>query len=186
MFQLGEMWQKATDRFTSALKAITLDHSYIHEGHGFRALWKSESIAAAATEVASITTPNNGKYVHMRPAIFASTANLLEVTIIEGAVVTGGTTVANVNQNRNSALTSAAVVKKGVTIGTPGTTTIGLYTVGSGGVPAAPKSGGSTGESNELVLKPNTTYSIALSNIGSVTATIAYASLFWYDTDTGV
>ena len=52
--------------------------------------------------------------------------------------------------------------------------------------PSAPKGAGSAGADNEIVLKKNTTYTIALKNNGSVTATLAYSTLFWYEEDKGV
>jgi len=181
MFQIEEFWQKSMDALTSTLRTITMDHAYIHEGKAFRTNWKTASLAAGATETTVITTGPTTKYVHLRPAVFASTANLAEVTITEGATVTGGTALTVVNQNRNSALTTTAIVKQGVTISVAGTLEVGKYSIGSGGIPSAPKSGGSVGADNEIVLKPSTAYTIEIKNVGSTTATVVYANLFWYE-----
>jgi len=181
MFQIGEMWQKSMDALTKTLRTISMDHSYIHDGKAFRVNFKTESLAATATETASFTTGPSAKYVHMRPALFTSTANLIEVVILEGATVTGGSALSAINQNRNSATVATASAKKGVTVSVAGTVEVGRYLIGSGGVPSAPKSGGSAGADNEIVFKPSTTYTIAITNVGSVTATIGYAGLFWYE-----
>ena len=119
------------------MPSITTDHAYIHDGRAFRASWVSDSIAAGAVEYASITT-SPSLFTHMRPASFASTANLLEVTIMGNATVSGGTIISNINQNLNVNTISEAVVKKNVSITTSGNITIGLYGIGSDGVPLRP------------------------------------------------
>lgn len=183
---VGVLLKKAADRFTDAIRVISNDEASIQEGMGFRVSGYTAAIAPTAKHVVAITTGNSGKYVHMRPAIFASISNLLEVVIMEGAVVTGGTPVVPVNQNRNSAVLPTSAVLDGVTISEAGTVEVGKYLIGSGGAPATPKSGGSVGADNEIILKPNTTYSITLTNIGTVTDTIAYWNLFWHEQLIGV
>jgi len=53
------------------------------------------------------------------------------------------------------------------------------FSAGSGG--NSTKSGGSTGADDEYVLQPETTYVFAFTNIGTVTASTGYVSLFFYE-----
>jgi hypothetical protein len=186
MFSIGERISAAVESFTSAFKMVTTDHAYIHAGIAYRVMGKTVSLAAGAKANVALTTPaDTVGYAHMRPAAFASTANILEVRVTEGETITGGSVITPVNQNRNSSRVSAVVAKSGVTV-TPAGLNVGTYSIGSGGAPSVPRSGGGFGQDNEILLKPATTYVFEFENIGSSTATVAYYNLFWYEEKRGV
>lgn len=186
MFSIGERIAAAVESFTAAFKFITTDHAYIHDGIAYRVMGKTVSLAAGAKANVAITTPaSSSGYIHMRPASFASTANLLEIRVTEGESVTGGTAITPMNQNRNSSRASTAVVKTATTVTIAGTN-VGTYMVGAGGVPSAPRSGGGSGQDNEILLKPATTYVFEFENVGSTTETVAYYNFFWYEEKRGV
>lgn len=186
MFSIGERISAAVESFTSAFKMITTDHAYIHDGIAYRVMGKTGSLAAGAKANVALTTPaGTVSYVHMRPAAFASTANLLEVRVTEGETVTGGTAITPANQNRNASRASTVVVKSGVTV-TPAGLNVGTYSIGSGGAPSVPQSGSGFGQDNEILLKPATTYVFEFENTGSTTATVAYYNLFWYEEKRGI
>lgn len=179
---LYQIAQYENERLTHANKIITTDHAYIHDGIAYRCSDVSASISAGSSYFYSMQTPASGTYVHMRPAAFASTANLLEIIITEDSTISGGTELPILNQNRFYKDTlSQCSVKKGVTVTASGTDIVGLYIIGSGGSASAPKAGGSSGSDNEILLLSNTVYSIEMKNIGSSTATVAYLNLFWYE-----
>ena len=172
-----------TDRLTDGLLNISTDHNYIHRGRAFTLSGKSGSVAAGAATTLSFRTPGATKYVHWRPAVWSSTANLGELRIAQGSTFTGGSAATPYNRNHNSSRVSETVIKTGVTLSAEGT--IKYYdTVGTGGTPTT-RSGGGGGEANEIVMLPNTEYTLTFSNIGTTTATVFYWQLFWYEEDEG-
>lgn len=170
------------DRFTTFGVGITGDHHYIHEGKGYVVCGKTGSIAAGASESISLKTPPrlSGKMVHFRPTTYSSTANALAIEIIQNAVTTGGTKVTPRNMNGNRKSQSLVEVFTGATVSVQGNEgTIFIDSVGSGGT--SNRGGGSGGADEERVLKPDTTYQITFTNIGSTTATVGYYTIFWYE-----
>lgn len=172
-----------TDRLTNATLSMSTDHNYIHRWKAFTLSGKSGSVAAGASTTISFRTPAT-KYAHWRPAVWSSTANLGELRIAQGSTFSGGSAATAYNRNHNATTTSGVVIKTGVTLTVEGT--VKYYgTVGTGGTPTT-RSGGGGGENHELVLKPDTEYTLTFSNIGSATATVFYWQLFWYEEDEGV
>lgn len=170
------------DLVTGFLTYISGDHRYIHEGRAYTYLGNTGSLAAGSgTYSIAITTPvdTSGIRLHFRPVKFSATANLMLMTVAEGSTVTGGTAATPINRNRNSANTSKATLLYGVTVSAPGST-VAQAAIGGGSNPAN-AIGGGNGASEELVLKPNTTYSIKIDNIGSTTASTGYFEVFWYE-----
>jgi hypothetical protein len=173
---------KAAERFTMGQPCISTDHEYIHDGFGFRLVGVTPSISAGSTYDIRIVTPAAAVgYVHFRPALFASSANLAQITLTEAGTSTGGSAATPLNQNRNSSKTPNVGCTVGVT-GTPGTPVIDLVNVGSGGSPSATRGGGGGGgENDEVVLKAGTVYILRIANIGSTTATVVSYNVFWYE-----
>ena len=162
---------------------ISSDHAYIHSGLAYIVCGTTGSIAAAGVEHISFKTPPiiNGKAIHFRPTTFSSTANILSVTMVEGAVMTGGTKAVPQNLNRFVPNNSKVEVYTGATLTTAGNKgTIFLDSVGSGGGNNN-RSGGSGGADEERLLKPDTMYSITFTNIGASDATVGRFTLFWYE-----
>jgi len=171
------------DKFTGYQVAMTTDHTYIHQGKGFTISGTTGSLAASATYAISFVTPVD-KIVHMRPSAFSSTANSLQGRIAEGSAMSSGTVTAGKNRNRNSDRVSKVVCAVGATLSTEGAV-LEYGQVGSGSNASNTAGGGSDGSSQEWVLKPNTTYSIRFENVGTVTATVGYFNIFWYEEDRG-
>jgi hypothetical protein len=116
----------------------------------------------------------------LRPTRIASRASSASVTIIEGAVTTGGTKAIPQNLNRNKPNASLVDVFTGATISVAGIGgTIYYSEVGSGG--PSDRAGGGDGSNEERVLKPDTTYSITFTNTGTPTASVSSYTLFWYE-----
>ena len=170
------------DHLTGSEVSISQDHTYIHQGKAYELSYYTASLAAAATEYLSFTTPQllGGKVIHFRPTSLSSYANAASITITEGAVMTGGTAATPRNCDRMKPDASLVTVATAATLSTAGIAIIYNDSVGSGG--ARNRSGGAGGGAeNERILKPETTYSIAFKNIGASTATVIYYDIFWYE-----
>lgn len=181
MFQIGEFWNKHSDFITKSFRMITVSHSMVHDGKLFRAISATPSLDPAASYVFSFTTGNTGKYAHMTPVLVSSTDNIINVVIKEGATITGGSLVGALNFNRNASTAPIVTIKKGVTVSVEGSVTLADYTVGEGGNPAN-STGGTVESGVEFVLKPNTTYTLSVTNIGTIAETVARVTLQWYET----
>lgn len=170
------------DLFTGFITQITGDHRYIHEGKAFSYIGNTGALTAGSgTYSLSILTPVDTSKIkiHFRPSKLCATANTMLLTVADGSTVTGGTAAIPLNRNRNSTNVSKVVLTAGVTVSVAGTT-IEQDAVGGGTNPST-NQGGAAGANQEIVLKPGTTYSIKIDNIGSVTASTGYFELFWYE-----
>jgi len=173
------------ERFTHFVTVIQSDHAYIHEGLGYIINVTTPSISAAGSYNITITTPAaTAGFIHWRPTNTGTTANMVLVEFYEGGTTTGGTAVSPINKNRNVSRNSIVSVSQGATI-TP-TTLLDIYTVGAAGGTQSRSGGGSVGSLEEIVLKPSTTYTVRMTNIGTSTATTAYLTAFWYEETMGV
>jgi len=171
------------DKFTGYQVFITGDHTYIHQGKGFSISGTTGSVAAAGTYSISFVTPSD-KWVHMRPVSFSSTANTLQCRLSEGSTMSSGTTTIAKNRNRNSGKLSKVTVAVGATLSAEGNI-MEYGQAGSGANPANSAGGTGDGSNLEWVLAPNSTYSIRFENVGTVTATVGYYNIFWYEEDRG-
>ena len=180
----------AFERFTKFLSVIQSDHAYIHAGLAFSYIGTTGTLAAAATTSIEFTTPTvaSGKYIHFRPTFLSSSANYMTMSMNEGSTTTGGGSVlTNIkNRNRNSATASSMqTLKTAVTVSVSGGQIDTLATGVAGG--ASQNGGGQSGGANEeLILIPNTKYTITFANSGTVTSTVGIYKLFWYEEGTGV
>jgi len=166
-----------TDRFTGFDVGITGDHSYIHEGKAFSVPIAIGSISAAYK--VSFTTPAT-KYVHWRPAKVTTSAAYVALVLYEGDAYTSGTAVTPINRNRNSLAVSGMSMVKNSTV-TPAGTIVDIDGVGISGNPVS-QGGGAGGAEHELVLKPNTKYTMLLT---PTAATVVNFTPFWYEEDVG-
>ncbi len=173
------------DRFTGFPVVVQSDHSYIHNGIGFNLSGTTGSLAAASTWSISFTTPGNSKYIHLRPTGLSSTANTLQCRIAESSIMSSGSVATPINRNRNSKNVSLVTIATGATLTSEGSNILQYAQVGAGTNAGNATGGGADGSSEEWVLKPNTTYSIRFENVGSVTATVGYFNLFWYEESAG-
>ncbi len=168
------------DALTGMNPGISGDHHYIHLGLGYVLSGQTGSIAAAGVEHISFKTPVASLGVmHFRPARFSSRANSMSLSIIEDAVMTGGTAATPRNRNRLAGDKSKVVAATGATLSVAGLRTIYTDEVGTGG--ASNRGGGGGSSDEEIILKPDTTYCITFTNTGSSTATVGTYTLFWYE-----
>ena len=172
-----EILEEIQEGLTKYAGVISSDHAYVHKGLALTAVVSAGSISSAYN--ISFKTPATwaGKYIHWRPSGIQTSANYCGVIMTEGESFTGGTAVVPINRNRNSSITTKMQsFAKGTTC-TPAGTVVSQFGIGTAGVPST-TAGGGTGADQELLLKPDTTYNIALSPAG---ATIVTLELFWYE-----
>jgi len=174
------MLSLAHEHVTKFITTISSDHAYIHDSIAFTISGKTTSIAAAGTYVISFITPAT-KYIHWRPAFIGSSANILEARLSESAVCSGGDSVTPYNRNRAKPRTSGMRAYTAASETTEGAI-LDYYIAGASGA-GINKTGGVAGADEELVLKLDTMYEFRIENIGTVTATIGYYRLFWYEED---
>lgn len=172
------------EKFTGFLSTISSDHNYIHAGKGF-SLINTATINDGVTLKFSFTTPNvradsTKKYIHWRPAGISTSAAGLGYRLYEASTnISGGSVVTPVNRNRDSSKKSQMTIYQGATA-TEGTL-IQSMNFGTSGNPVA-ASGGSGGADHELVLAPNTAYTISLVNLGGANSSVTW-DFFWYEED---
>jgi len=178
--RVADILETARDPLAGFLAVSDNDHKYIHLGKGFSLVGTTGSLAEDAKWYVSFRTPpaSSGKYVHLRPAVLASSANLLVVTLLEGAAFTAGDAAVPLNLNRNSPLVPSSVLTTNATSVSGGTSILLLQ---AGEKSGSQGTGGGVGAAMERVLKPDTDYVYKFHNAGTVTATIGYFDLFWYE-----
>jgi hypothetical protein len=169
------------DEFTGAVKAMTADHSYIHDGLLFETFHKA-SVASSGVMNVSILTPAAG-YIHLRPSAVSTSGDLVTIAFYEGTTMTVGTGLTAYNHNRNSTKAPTVVVKHTPTITADGTL-LGQSFIGGGTGVGGSRSGGERGEVNEWVLKPSTQYLLRITN-GSSAANVIQANVLWYEESRG-
>lgn len=171
------------DAMTDAITVIEYEH---HEHHGGSAYAVQNNTAAGTSCILAFKTPAGTKRAHM--VYEFSAESKAHVTVYEGRTWTTdtGTVVAPKNQNRGSANTSMLLEDKSAT---PDWTAGGVLQdptgQGDGSVISliytytSKQVGASEGKRNELVLKPDTTYSFELaSDDGSKGLQLR---LYWYE-----
>lgn len=175
------------EKLTSYIGTISSDHAYIHKGIAFSVVGLTGSITAGGTYKIAFKTPkadaldNEGQnYIHWRPSDVGGTATGVTAELYEWSSATG-TDVIPFCRNRNISKKSkmqqfliAATVTEG--------TRIAIINSGTAGAGAANKGGGG-GAEHELLLKPDTVYSITLTNRSGSTATLISYELYWYEED---
>lgn len=154
----------ASDKISGALGTIDITHKKIHSGRMYAC-----SLTGTNASNFEITTPA-GFHAHFEADL--ATSAVATATFAEGSTVTGGSDAVVYNMDRGSALTSGVVIKSGVTISAAGTILQNVRT-GSGTNPVS-ITGGTAGSRHEWILKPSTTYAIALTITGTWTLNIYF------------
>ena len=116
--RLTEIFEQSQESLTGFQTMISSDHNYIHQKKGFSISTNTGSLASAATYKFALTTPaaSTGKYIHLRPTTFVSSANLMLLQIHEATTFTGGTLLSADNHFREADPEVAdSVFKYGVT-----------------------------------------------------------------------
>ena len=177
MYLLKGLPNSMQEQFTGALRAITTEHGYIHQGIAY-IMREILTVTTTASSYIDFTTPAD-KTIHFRPSSFASNGDNITIEIFEDASVTGGTTYAAKNRNRNSNNTSQVSITINPTVNTEGNIIDKFYVGGGSGI-SDTTSGAITGNVDEWVLKPDTTYLIKITNNGASDSNV-FVNLFWYE-----
>ncbi|HQB84996.1 MAG TPA: hypothetical protein PLZ69_00980 [Candidatus Pacearchaeota archaeon] len=147
----------SNDLLSGCLGTIDITHKKIHDSNMYIC-----SMTGTNASNFQITTPA-GFYANFEAELATSAAS--SGTFQEGAKVTGGSDATIYNLDRGSANTSGVTIKYGVTISVAGTT-IQNFITGAGSKPSN-ITGGSSSSRHEWILKPSTTYAIALTITGT-------------------
>lgn len=170
----GSLSPVGVDRATNSLQVIDYPHHEIHAGDHY--FYKDcFTLASAGTQDFLITTPNTTKWTHLSFEIDSSA--ITAVDLYEGADRTGTTLQTIKNNNRNSTNTSGDTLHKGTSAGTTDGTKIWCHKSGSS--VGASRTGVSSSQDSEIILKQNTKY---LMRATSGTAdNLVNISLSWYE-----
>ena len=104
------------DSTTKFLKQITGDHAYVHDGRGYEMTETVLSLAAGSDYKFSFTTPAyTDYYIHMRPPVISSSANVVRTEFFEDVTATGGDEIIPLNKKRGSSNQSTVTLRRGVT-----------------------------------------------------------------------
>ena len=149
----------AGDASTNALIAITYEHHEIHAGSHYL-IEDVVDLAINAVYDMQFTTPNTGKWSHFTFEL--NCENETEWYIYEGATIAlAGTTITPVNNNRNSANTSANTIA-GITNTSVANanldTAVAAATELAHGIVGSGQNGGLISRDREIILKQNTVY----------------------------
>jgi len=151
----GEIDQPRMDASTHAIETIGVPHHETHDGSHY---FIQGFLELDDTDVhrVKLVTPNTTKWAHF--VFDISSTGICATTFDEAATggMTGGASIIPLNNNRNSANTSALVFTSGVTVATSYTTRIENDKWGAQGFKQT--IGGGSGREDELMLKQNTTY----------------------------
>jgi len=148
-----------TDASTHSLQTVTYEHHEIHGGSHFFAEHGFDLSAADYMDVI-ITTPDTTKWSHITYELECEDETLWMI-YEGGTVLTAGTTVTAINNNRNSSKTAGTTVTyvQGENEATTATyTSTASATRLALGTVASFKAGGNTTRDHEIVLKQNETY----------------------------
>jgi len=139
------------DGSTEALNCIAYEHHEIHDGSHYY-IEGFTTLASGATLKVGLTTPNTSKWAHF--TWHFSSNGILITRLYEDAGISGGAVVTPLNNNRNSANTSALNIMQGVS--GAGGTIVSQTSVGGEGFKA--DFGGVSARQDELILKSGTDY----------------------------
>ena len=162
------------DASTHALLTIKNGHFETHEGdHYFVKTFLADAGGAASTTHFSFTTPDSEVQIHAK-ALLAPDADY-QIDIQEGAVVSGGTPVTGMNNDRNSENVALLQPVASPSVDTPGDV---IWSARNGGgknpVGVAP------GLNYEIIAKRNTTYVFELVKQGATSAVVDI-DFWWYE-----
>lgn len=169
------------ERVTDALLIIDSNHAQIHAGNAF-SLGEFFTIAAGAALDIAVHVPA-GAYVHYQATdLTTDGGNTVTATMYEGATITDATGTPLVPSNRRRLETPAPsllTIKQGPTVQAAGDAIDKWYFPKT----ADANSKGFNGKSdtNEWVLKQDTTYLLRIANTGTVNAAVVSFRPFWYE-----
>ena len=170
--KIQELSDKLDILLAKPIETIDTVHDHIHDGNSFTSL----GVVALTTGQSYTIITNTNDTLRKHSFLQAYLSEELEVTVQEGVTTTSdGTSLPILNRNRNSLTTSTATIFANPT---------GLVTTGCPIVRHVREGGknafAETQQSNELILKANTKYSVTFTNRGNNTAYLNW-QWFWYE-----
>lgn len=168
------------DSATNTLQIIDYEHHEIHSGSHFFIEEVGELAINTVYDI-QFTTPDTTKWSHLTFKLDCESET--EWYIYEGAsVITAGTTVNPVNNNRNSSTVSVntvAMISNGsVTDANADTDVSGATLLGRGIIGSGKGNLGNDTRANEIILKQNTTYCL---RAVAVAAGYIDFNITWYE-----
>ena len=162
------------DGSTHSLQVVDYEHHEIHSGSHY--FWEdAEEIANGASFLTVMVTPDSTKWIHF--FMEATSEGETDYKLYEGiSTSSDGTGVNTYNSNRNSGNTSGMTISTGpsdaeVSAGSLITHDI----IGSG-----KKAGGTSRDSNEIILKQNTKYLWLIDNTSGAANNVSWV-FEWYE-----
>jgi len=172
---LSAIWtsfKSAIDLISGAVNVVDYSHHEMHSGsHYFIKTFLVDTGGSGSTSYFAFTTPSNGARVHAK-ALIAPDVDT-EINIYEGSVVTGGTPIDGVNNDRDSSNVAGLVAVTAPAHTTPGTAIWSART-GGGRNPV----GVSPGFSYEIIAATDTVYVFEI--IKRTTADLVVDVDFWW------
>jgi len=166
------------DSLFSAPLSIDIAHHEVHEGAMFSAFISDASAADTEQIQVMITTPNTTELAHVVWEHYSS--GQATVTLKSGITYSaGGSAFTPINRNRGSSHTSACTVKTGSDGGADLITYTGGTTAWSAIYGSGRLQGGSSRETSEWILAPNTTNIIEVTS--NTTSLIISLGVIWYE-----
>lgn len=169
------------DTVTDSIQVITTDHANIHKGLGFSISQLNDAVANNGTILFEVIVPA-GAYVHFKQFNCWTNGSKAKFEVIEApTLTTGATVITPINRRRvGTPSISLLTVKSDPTVISGGTTLESIY-FGSGG---GASKGGDRSLDIELVLKPDTTNLIRITNLDGNAKDFS-TFLFWYEESAG-
>lgn len=174
-----ESGKSGIDASTEVLESILYEHHEIHSGSNYE-VTNVVDLAINNVRDIRITTPNTTEYGHFIFRLMCESET--EYYLYEGVtIVTAGTSITPLNNNRNSVSTSSMTVdyidNTSVANANADTTVAGSTTI-KHGIIGAGKDGGEDAHDRETILKANTVYCLRM--IANAAGYVNY-DLSWYE-----
>lgn len=170
----GDYVKIRADASTSSLIAINNEHHETHAGnHYFIKTFLEDTGGSGSTNYFAFTTPNSLVQIHAKAQFSADVDT--EISIYEGATITGGTPIAGINNCRCSSNVATLVPVGAPTVTVAGTK---IWTARNGG--GKNPIGVTPGMNYEIVAAFNTTYVFEIIK-RTVADLIIDIDFFWYE-----
>jgi hypothetical protein len=162
------------DPVTQSVMTVDYPHHEIHSG-GHYEYYDSVEVDNGSSQRYLITTPNTAKWSHVSFEVDGSA--ITRFALYEDSDRTGTTLQTSFNNNRNSLNVAGMTIHKGTSGGTTDGTLIAQYKSGSAN--GAARTGASSENNNEFILKQNTKYVLIVESFTN--DNLINVRLGWYE-----
>lgn len=174
---INTLFQNAKDHLNSAIATLDVEHYEIHEGDHF---FYSTVFSLASGATAIYTLKTGAKPIHFVFSTVGNDAGISGNTYENVTANEDGTLITINNNNRNSANTTTTTIRFNPTgLNTTGSVLLRTFRAGTGGTPLT-RSAGSISRGNEIIFKPNTKYSLSITNLSTSTNNVSFETS-WYE-----